>query len=48
VNKIEGSYDNVIGLPLKATLQLIQKTALKADDDDLLPEEEMDEEEFEG
>lgn len=48
VNKIEGSYDNVIGLPLKATLQLIQKTVLKADDDDLLPEEEVDEDGFEG
>ncbi|EEA25467.1 hypothetical protein TMatcc_006310 [Talaromyces marneffei ATCC 18224] len=48
VNKIEGSYDNVIGLPLKATLQLIQKTVMKADDDDLLPEEELDEDEFDG
>ncbi|EED21347.1 acetylserotonin methytransferase-like protein (ASMTL), putative [Talaromyces stipitatus ATCC 10500] len=49
VNKIEGSYDNVIGLPLKATLQLIQKTVMKADDDELLPEEDgLDEDEFEG
>lgn len=42
VNKINGSYDNVIGLPLKATLQLIQKVALKADDDDYVPEEGSD------
>jgi septum formation protein len=25
VEKIEGSYDNVVGLPLRATLQLIEK-----------------------
>ncbi|OKL64678.1 hypothetical protein UA08_01059 [Talaromyces atroroseus] len=43
VNKINGSYDNVIGLPLKATLQLIQKVVVKADDDDYLPEEGSDE-----
>jgi septum formation protein len=43
VSKINGSYDNVIGLPLKATLQVIQKAVVKADDDDLLPEDVEDE-----
>lgn len=36
VEKVNGSYDNVIGLPLKATLKLIEKTVAKADDDDRL------------
>lgn len=49
ISRIEGSYDNVIGLPLKATLQLIQKTVMKADDDDLLPDEDdEDGDELEG
>jgi septum formation protein len=39
VEKIDGSYDNVIGLPLKATLKLIEKVLSKADDEDRLPEE---------
>ena len=26
VERIEGSFDNVVGLPLRATLQLIEKT----------------------
>lgn len=32
VDRIEGSYDNVVGLPLRATLQLIEKV-LDHDDD---------------
>lgn len=36
VEKIEGSYDNVIGLPLKATLNIIQKVMTMANDEDRL------------
>ncbi|KAJ5649039.1 dTTP/UTP pyrophosphatase [Penicillium longicatenatum] len=36
IEKIEGSYDNVIGLPLKATLKLIETVMQKADDEDRL------------
>jgi septum formation protein len=32
VEKIEGSYDNVVGLPLRATLRLIEKV-MSGDDD---------------
>jgi len=39
VERITGSYDNVIGLPLRTTLKLIEKAMSKADDDDVLPEE---------
>lgn len=37
VDRIEGSYDNVVGLPLKATLQLIEKVMLpeEGEDDEL-------------
>ncbi|CAG7918895.1 unnamed protein product [Penicillium olsonii] len=34
VEKIDGSYDNVIGLPLKATLKLIETVVEKADDEE--------------
>lgn len=34
VEKVDGSYDNVIGLPLKATLKLIENVMQKADDDE--------------
>ncbi|PGH12061.1 septum formation protein Maf [Polytolypa hystricis UAMH7299] len=44
VEKIEGSYDNVIGLPLRATLQLIEKVVTVADDDHLLAGELEEEE----
>ncbi|KAJ5131361.1 Maf-like protein [Penicillium bovifimosum] len=37
VEKIDGSYDNVIGLPLKATLKVIETVMQKADDDGGLP-----------
>ncbi|OOF95503.1 hypothetical protein ASPCADRAFT_6023, partial [Aspergillus carbonarius ITEM 5010] len=36
VEKIEGSYDNVVGLPLRKTLEVIEKVVEKADDEDLL------------
>ncbi|CAG7972752.1 unnamed protein product [Penicillium salamii] len=34
VEKVDGSYDNVIGLPLKATLKLIETVMAKADDEE--------------
>ncbi|KAI1936291.1 hypothetical protein LOZ66_004750 [Ophidiomyces ophidiicola] len=43
VQKIEGSYDNVIGLPLRATLRLIEKVMARADDDDMLGDELIEE-----
>ncbi|KAH3076470.1 hypothetical protein KXW78_003436 [Aspergillus fumigatus] len=33
VESIQGSWDNVVGLPLKAALKLIEKVMAKADDD---------------
>ncbi|RHZ59013.1 uncharacterized protein CDV56_100035, partial [Aspergillus thermomutatus] len=48
VESISGSWDNVVGLPLKAALKLIEKVVAKADDedeDDLLEDEEEEEEE---
>ncbi|KAJ5925965.1 dTTP/UTP pyrophosphatase [Penicillium verhagenii] len=50
IEKIEGSYDNVIGLPLKATLKLIETVMQKANDEDRLEgdpllEEDEDEDE---
>lgn len=41
VEKIEGSYDNVIGLPLKATLKIIEVVMTKADDEDRLPDDPL-------
>ncbi|KAJ5872645.1 uncharacterized protein N7529_004998 [Penicillium soppii] len=43
VEKIDGSYDNVIGLPLKATLKLIENVMAKADDDEGLLSDDEDE-----
>ena len=34
IERIEGSYDNVIGLPLRVTLNLIEKVMVPEDDDD--------------
>lgn len=34
VEKIEGTFDNVVGLPLRATLQLIEKTLTPEDQDE--------------
>ncbi|KAJ5682782.1 dTTP/UTP pyrophosphatase [Penicillium macrosclerotiorum] len=39
VEGIQGSADNVIGLPLKATLKLIESVMAKADDEDRLPDD---------
>lgn len=47
VEKVDGSYDNVIGLPLKATLKLIEMVRSKAEDEDLLPHEPVGDEEDE-
>lgn len=43
VDRIEGSFDNVVGLPLRATLNLIEKV-LNQDDDELEDEFGLDEE----
>lgn len=32
VERIEGTFDNVVGLPLRATLQLIEKTLTPEED----------------
>ncbi|KAJ5089249.1 hypothetical protein N7532_007933 [Penicillium argentinense] len=50
VEKVDGSYDNVIGMPLKATLGIIEAVMKKADDEDRLegdPLLEVDEDELE-
>jgi septum formation protein len=39
VEKIDGTADNVIGMPLKATLKLIEKVMARADDEDRLLED---------
>lgn len=41
VEKIDGSHDNVIGMPLAKTLKLIEKVMSKADDEDLINIDEM-------
>jgi septum formation protein len=33
IDKIDGSYDNVVGLPLRATMKLIQKVLNSAADE---------------
>lgn len=46
IERIEGSYDNVIGLPLRPTLRLIEKVMIPEQDDEggvFLDEEESDE-----
>ena len=40
VEKIDGSFDNVVGLPLRVTLQLIEKVFDQDDDDELAPFED--------
>jgi len=42
VERIEGSFDNVVGLPLRTTLKVIEKVVAKADDDDFLDGEVPD------
>jgi len=34
VERIEGSYDNVVGLPLRSTLQLIEKVMIPSEEED--------------
>ena len=34
IERIEGSFDNVVGLPLRATLQMIEKVLVRGDDID--------------
>lgn len=34
IERIEGSYDNVVGLPLRSTLKLIEKVMSPEEDDD--------------
>lgn len=50
VDRIEGGFDNVVGLPLKKALWLMEKVVVRADDEDLLDGEAGDEdlEESEG
>lgn len=52
VEKIDGTADNVIGMPLKATLKLIETVMARADDEDRLLDdpvlEEGEEEDDEG
>src|SRR5271170_972590 len=36
VEKIEGSFDNVVGLPLRVTLRLIEKAVARSQDEDTL------------
>jgi septum formation protein len=47
IERIEGSHDNVVGLPLRATLRLIEKVTALADDEDLLGNEITDEDDHE-
>jgi septum formation protein len=35
VERIEGSFDNVVGLPLRTTLQLIEKVMMPEEEDEL-------------
>lgn len=35
IERIEGTHDNVVGLPLRTTLQLIEKVMKAADDEEL-------------
>lgn len=47
VERIEGSFDNVVGLPLRTTLRLIEKVMAKGDDEDILNGEALEAEEEE-
>ena len=50
IERIEGSFDNVVGLPLRTTLKMIEKIVMKSEDEDvmangdLLEDEDEDEE----
>jgi septum formation protein len=47
VEKIDGSFDNVVGLPLRVVLQLIEKVAEKSKDGDFMEEDLLEDEEDE-
>lgn len=47
VEGIQGSFDNVVGLPLRLTLKCIERVMQKADDDDLLDGEDGENEDEE-
>jgi septum formation protein len=36
VEKIDGTFDNVVGLPLRATLQLIEKVLVEPDEPEMV------------
>lgn len=40
MDRIEGSFDNVVGLPLRKTLQLIEKVFDQEVDDEFVPFED--------
>jgi septum formation protein len=40
IEGIEGSYDNVVGLPLRSTLMLIEKIMMAEEDDEELASDE--------
>jgi predicted house-cleaning NTP pyrophosphatase (Maf/HAM1 superfamily) len=43
VEKIDGSWDNVVGLPLRATLALVEKAVLNQGDEEEAADDEDDE-----
>lgn len=45
VDRIEGSWDNVVGLPLRATLSLIEKALRQGDEEEEMEDEFADAEE---
>lgn len=47
IEKVEGSFDNVVGLPLRTTLRLIEKIVAKADDEDIMANRNLLEDEEE-
>jgi septum formation protein len=47
VEKIDGSFDNVVGLPLRVVLQLIEKVVEKSKDGDFMEEDLIEDEEDE-
>ena len=48
VEKIDGSYDNVVGLPLKSTLNLIEKVVRRAEDEGFSEDDDGDDDGGQG
>lgn len=48
VEKIDGSFDNIVGLPLRVLLKLIEKVVEKREDSDLLEGDLLEDEDEEG